>query len=87
MSAKEVSFKLSQLTSFNNYDTLLDAHYLQVNGYLNYLPTIISSHSLASLLYFIHKSHVNKVDPLLNTDVSDDIRAASMQANKRPKTK
>jgi len=54
---------------------------------MTYLPTIISSHSVASFLYFAHKSQVNSVEPLLNTDVSDDINAASMQASSKPARK
>ena len=50
----------------------------------NYLPTSISSLSDAFLLTFCHISQVNKVDALLNTDVSEDISAAIIAASRSP---
>ena len=50
-----------------------------------HLPTIISSISEAFLRILLQMSIVKIVDPLLNMEVSDDIRADIITANIKPK--
>lgn len=49
-----------------------------------YLPTIISSISVALLLTLLQISMVNIVELLLKIDVSDDIKADIITASSRP---
>ena len=50
-----------------------------------YLPTIISSASEALRRILVQISRVKRVELELNTDVIEDMRAASITANMRPR--
>jgi hypothetical protein len=51
----------------------------------SYLPTMMSSTSVAFFRTSLQTSMVNRVDEELKMDVKEDIRAASMTANIRPR--
>lgn len=51
---------------------------------MTYLPTIMSSHSEADLRMCLHRSMVKMVLELLNIEVKEDMRAASITAIIKP---
>ena len=86
-----------QYTSTNSYFDFLIFYFNKYRVFIKeksnyykrklYLPTIISSLFVALGRSLVQISHVNNVLELLNTDVSEDIRAATMHASNNPISK